>query len=152
MGHGGLAALTREHPDCIVDTHTWVWVASDENRRMGRGARRALGRSDRAGVPAICQLEVANLILDDRVGIAVTPEAWLESAIALHPFAIAPLTAEVAAAAAELGREGFHGDPADRLIYATARVLDVPLLTGDRRIRAFDRALPRARGRRVVWD
>jgi hypothetical protein len=38
------------------------------------------------------------------------------------------------------------------MIYATARVLDVPLLTADRRIRDFDRSLPRSRGRRVVWD
>jgi len=29
----------------------------------------------------------------------------------------------------------FHHDPADRLIVATARALDLPLLTGDRAIR-----------------
>ena len=77
---------------------------------------------------------------------------WLEQAGATAPFRIAPLTAEIAAASVELGAEGFHGDPADRMIYATARVLDLPLLTADATIRDFDRALPKARGRRVIWD
>lgn len=77
---------------------------------------------------------------------------WLEQAGSLTPFRIAPLTAEIAAASVELGAEGFHGDPADRMIYATARVLDLPLLTADTTIRAFDRSLPKGRGRRVVWD
>jgi PIN domain nuclease of toxin-antitoxin system len=30
--------------------------------------------------------------------------------------------------------KGFHHDPADRLIVATARALDLPLLTGNRAI------------------
>jgi PIN domain nuclease of toxin-antitoxin system len=52
----------------------------------------------------------------------------------------------------ELGEEGFHADHADRLIYATARVLDLPLLTGDERIRQFERSRPKTRTRHVIWD
>ena len=77
---------------------------------------------------------------------------WIEAAADGTGFTITPLTAEVAATAAELEHEGFHGDPADRMIYATARILDLPLLTADTSMRQFDRALPTARGRRVVWD
>lgn len=142
----------RERPDCVVDTHAWVWIVNGQERLVARAARRLLGRSERVDVPAICQLELASLVVSGRLVVDRPVAAWLASAIASEPFAIAPLSAEIAATAAELGREGFHGDPADRLIYATARVLDAPLLTGDRRIRAFDRALPKARGRRVVWD
>jgi PIN domain nuclease of toxin-antitoxin system len=49
-------------------------------------------------------------------------------------------------AGSELGGD-FPGDPADRLIYATARSLRVPLVTKDERVRRF------ARGGdvRVVW-
>ncbi|MGI9116639.1 MAG: type II toxin-antitoxin system VapC family toxin [Gaiellales bacterium] len=142
----------REHPDCVVDTHTWIWAVNGEERLVARAARRLLGRSERAGVPAICQLEMANLVVSGRLTTDRPAAAWLASAIESEPFAIAPLTAEIAAVAADLGSEGFHGDPADRMIYATARVLDVPLLSGDRRIHAFDRALPKARGRRVIWN
>jgi len=47
------------------------------------------------------------------------------------------LTAEVAVSAALLG-EAFPGDPADRIIYATASVLGAPLVTRDAALRAFD--------------
>lgn len=45
---------------------------------------------------------------------------------------------EVAATCAELGTEGFHPDPADRMIYATARALDLPLVSAESAISAFE--------------
>ncbi len=42
----------------------------------------------------------------------------------------------------------FHGDPADRLIYATASILKLALLTKDDKIRAFAKLHP---GTRVIW-
>ena len=56
--------------------------------------------------------------------------------------AVAP-DADVALAAALLD-DGFPGDPADRLIYATARQAGCRLVTRDERIAAFDRA-------RALW-
>lgn len=138
--------------DVVVDTHAWIWAVAGDARRIGRGARRSLGRAMSARVPAICQIEAANMFEDGRMESDIDAVDWLEAALAAEPFAVCPLTPRIAASAAALGREGFHGDPADRMIYATARVLDVPLLTADRRILAFDRSLPRSRGRRVVWD
>ena len=53
----------------------------------------------------------------------------------------APLTPEAAAWAGQLDRGTFPGDPADRLIYATARDLRVPLVSKDPRLRDYaDRA------------
>lgn len=43
----------------------------------------------------------------------------------------------LAVAAGRLGTEGLHGDPADRLIVATARQHGVPLVTKDTALRAF---------------
>lgn len=137
---------------CVVDSHTWAWHATGDGQRIGRAAQRILKRSDTAYVPAICQWEIAMTIDAGGFRSDRPVSEWLEQAAATQPFALAPLTADIAAVAVELGREGFHGDPADRMIYATARVLDLPLLTADASIRDFDRALPRARGRRVVWD
>ncbi len=59
---------------------------------------------------------------------------------------------EVAARAAPLRSEGFHGDPADDLIYATAEVMNLPLITGDRRIHEFEDRLPQRATRRAVWE
>ncbi len=57
-----------------------------------------------------------------------------------------PLDGEVAVAAAEL--DGFHQDPADRLIVATARDEGARLLTSDRQILTWPGALDRADARR----
>lgn len=53
--------------------------------------------------------------------------------------ALAP-TADIAVAAGLLTSKGFPGDPADRLIYATARSASAQLVTRDRAILAFDQA------------
>lgn len=47
-----------------------------------------------------------------------------------------PLHPEVSLESCRL--EDFHGDPADRLIVATALVLGVPLITADRQITAWN--------------
>ena len=58
---------------------------------------------------------------------------WVKQALAQPRCAFLPLTAEIAVAAARLGDEG--GDPADRLIAATAISRHVPLVTKDQRLR-----------------
>lgn len=60
---------------------------------------------------------------------------------------LTPLTAQAAVDAALLA-PGFHGDPADRFLYATARELLVPLVSADRALRSYARS---ARDVRVVW-
>lgn len=58
---------------------------------------------------------------------------WIHQALALPGAELAPITAEVAVRAAGLGR-GFPGDPADRLIVATALEIRAPLVTRDTRL------------------
>jgi PIN domain nuclease of toxin-antitoxin system len=115
-------------------------------------ARRVPADAVAVEVPAICQWEVAMLVGRGRITLNQPTRDWLVVAGSVEPFTVHPLTADVATACVELGEEGFHADPADRLIYATARVLDLPLLTGDERIRQFERSRPKARTRHVIWD
>ena len=141
---------TSEPSACVLDTHAWIWAVHGDARRFGRAAWRVLQRAEIAVVPAVSLYEAANMVVRGRMELDRPLEPWMEDATTA-PYAVAEITAEVAIAAAALEHEGFHGDPADRMVYATARVLDLPLLTADASIRAFDRSLPRSRGRRVVW-
>lgn len=75
-----------------------------------------------------------------RIEMDETPENWVRRALAQERVTELGVNAEVAMQAARLEREGFHRDPVDMIVYATARLLDAPLVTKDRRIRAFDRA------------
>ena len=65
-----------------------------------------------------------------------TPQAWLADLLARPGVRVAPLDSEVALSASYLPGQ-LHPDPADRLLIATARELDVPLVTRDQRILAY---------------
>jgi PIN domain nuclease of toxin-antitoxin system len=49
-----------------------------------------------------------------------------------------PITPEIAIVAGHLGNQGFHGDPADRIITATTICNGARLVTKDKSIQRFD--------------
>jgi PIN domain nuclease of toxin-antitoxin system len=57
----------------------------------------------------------------------------MRQALSFPGLHLAPITGEIACSCAELP-PSFHGDPADRLIAATARCEGLTLLTHDRRL------------------
>jgi PIN domain nuclease of toxin-antitoxin system len=73
-----------------------------------------------------------------RIALDRPVEEWVVQALALPRAGMAETSWRAAVRAARLGRQGFHGDPADRLIYSTARDHRCPLVSKDERLRAFD--------------
>ena len=69
---------------------------------------------------------------------------WLHQVLELPGLELLPLSPGVAVRSARLP-PGFHGDPADRLIVATALVEFAPLVTADEK-------LHRLPGLETVWD
>lgn len=69
-----------------------------------------------------------------RVEVPLPFAEWLRRAASPSIVRVMPLDAEVVIALDSLP-DRFHGDPADRLIVATARVHRLPLATHDERIR-----------------
>ena len=65
-------------------------------------------------------------------------EAWVKRAPAAPGLELAPLTPEIAIESTRLPGE-FHGDPADRVLVATARLMGAALLTRDRQIIEYGR-------------
>lgn len=118
----------------VLDTHAWIWWSSDP-ARLGRRGRAALETADRIGIPSICCFEVAAALARGRITIDRSPLEWLEQALALPRVALLPLTPAVAVKATQLG--AFHGDPADRLIVATAMLHAATLISRDKNIRQF---------------
>jgi PIN domain nuclease of toxin-antitoxin system len=123
-----------------------------EPARLGRRARALLDGAAAALVPAVSVWELAQLVREERVRVDRPLRDWVAQALATHPCRLAELSPEIAVTAVELGREGFHADPADRLIYATARVHGAPLLSADRLMRDFEKSLGARVPRLVVWD
>lgn len=122
----------------VADTHVWLWM-NDDPGRLSEKARMALAYTDGVLICPISAWELATLVAKGRLDLGRPVIEWVRAALAVERMVLAPLPAEVAVAAGELGSEGFHGDPADRLIVATARHFQVPLVTKDGLIREWGR-------------
>jgi PIN domain nuclease of toxin-antitoxin system len=112
----------------VIDTHVWFWLLT-EPKRLSTVAAAAIDGADEVGVPAISCWEIAMLTEKGRIGLDRPTSDWLRAA--LQGLILLPLEPEVAALAASLP---LHGDPADRLIVATALHHTAPLVTKDEAI------------------
>lgn len=92
---------------------------------------------------AVSCLEVATLARRRRIGLDRTPANWVAAALGGRAIEASAVTPEIAVAAGSLP-DDFPGDPADRIIYATAIAAGAALVTRDATIGRFDR-------RRTVW-
>jgi PIN domain nuclease of toxin-antitoxin system len=120
----------------LLDTHVWLWwlLGSD---RLAQRERRALDRlASRAELrlAAVSLWEAARLYAKGRLLLDRPFDVWIREAAAAAVIEIAPLDVEIVIALNRLP-PAFHGDPADRLIVATARAHRSPLATHDRVIR-----------------
>lgn len=102
----------------VVDTHALVWYADEDWRRLGSAARELFERAEEGGFTR-----------------------WAERLLASTTFLVADLTAEIVLHAETLYA---ISERTDRLIAATASVLDCPLITRDREITSVS-------GVEVIW-
>jgi PIN domain nuclease of toxin-antitoxin system len=115
----------------ILDTHAVIWSAT-EDKRLGRGARAAIAkafRSSEVAVSAISFWEIAMLRAKGRLQTA-SGAAELRTRFLQAGGVEVPVNGEIAILAESL--EDLRGDPADRLIAATAILNDSTLVTADR--------------------
>jgi PIN domain nuclease of toxin-antitoxin system len=128
----------------LLDTCAVIWLANgDRLRRQATDAIVAAGLGDGIFVSPVSAWEVG-LLSRPRVRGNVAPQflpdpkAWFARVMAGPGLKPAPFTPDIAIDASHLPDDP-HGDPADRLIIATARQLGIPIVTRDSRILAYAR-------------
>lgn len=118
----------------VLDTHAWLWwLLRDE--RLGESSIEQLDAFPAADRPFIADIslwEVAMLVERRRLALSEPLRDWLETASHPRTVRVVPISAAIAAGTTALAR--VLRDPADRIIVATSRVLERPLLTHDRTI------------------
>jgi PIN domain nuclease of toxin-antitoxin system len=119
----------------LLDTHTWLWLATGDER-LPVSIRTSLEKFEAKGqlfVSAISLLEIASMARRKRISLPVALSDWLERALEEANIGLIAISPRIASETALLPEE-FHGDPADRLIAATARVANLTLCTHDKEV------------------
>ena len=125
----------------LLDTHVLLWLRSGD-RRLGTIARREIEQAWQVGAVAVSAIsfwEVALLRLKRRIAFAGDLALWRREQLDQGLVEL-PVDGEVGIRAS--GLSGFHADPADRIIVATAQD-GHRLLTADKRILAWAGSLNR---------
>ena len=121
----------------LLDTCVLVFDALAPDRLSGV-ARDALARAEVAGALACADIslwEIVMLISKGRLDPGTNATEFLEDVIAARRLRVLPITPQIAGLAQETGLT--RGDPADRLIAATAIHLGARLITADTTLRAL---------------
>jgi PIN domain nuclease of toxin-antitoxin system len=90
-------------------------------------------------VSAISVWEVAMLEAKGRIRLSKDCLSWVNEALRAPGLGLIPMTPEIAVESSRLPG-AFHGDPADRILVATARREGAILLTRDEKILAYGKA------------
>jgi PIN domain nuclease of toxin-antitoxin system len=123
----------------LLDTHAWVWWVT-EDRRLSRPAARAIhtAQNEETLLLSLISLwEVAKKIEKGQLVFDRPLDDWLDLGTLQPGLHLIELTRPILVESCRLP-PGFHGDPADQMIVATARDRDAAVVTRDRRIRDYE--------------
>jgi len=115
----------------ILDTHIWFWWNQD-SPKLTNFQQEIIdnSRPDGIGISTISLLEISRLVNRGRLVLPKPLKEWFSIALAEEGIILIPITPAIAIESYSLPGE-FHKDPADRIIVATARTYDCPLMTND---------------------
>jgi PIN domain nuclease of toxin-antitoxin system len=125
----------------IVDTNVLLFI--DQGKELSKRATSeitAAAAADALYVSAISAWEIATLIRRGRLALDADPKTYLAHLFNLRGVREVAVSGEIGRIAGTLPSD-LHGDPADRIIIATAQTLRLPLATRDRNIVEFAKKL-----------
>jgi PIN domain nuclease of toxin-antitoxin system len=117
----------------VLDTHIWVWWVQNDSRLTAQHRQWLQDyEQEGLGVSILSCWEVAKLVEKNRLILPLPINEWLDNALAYPGVQLLDLTLPIVVDSTKLN--GFHSDPFDQLIVATARFYDCHLLTVDAKI------------------
>jgi PIN domain nuclease of toxin-antitoxin system len=118
----------------VLDTHIFVWW-NQQDPKLTNYHREVISRerTNGLGICTISLIEIARLVNTGRIILPLPIQEWFEISLGQEGVILIAITPAIAIDAQFLPGD-FHKDPADRIIVATARVFDSPIVTVDRKI------------------
>ncbi len=118
----------------VLDTHIFVWLNQNDPRLTNYHSQVIeKEREHELGISTISLIEIARLVSAERIILPLPIQKWFEIALSQEGIILISITPAIAIDAQTLPGD-FHKDPADRIIVATARVSNIPVVTVDKKI------------------
>lgn len=119
----------------LLDTHVLIWVLGEYDN-LSEEIKLIIAKAkndNRLLISSISLWEIAMLKSKRRLNIYTPIKEFLKSIIEIDGLKVVDISTEIAADSTVL-LDDFHGDPADRIIVATAINSNAVLLTRDKQI------------------
>src|SRR5450755_145437 len=128
----------------LIDTHCWTWSQFGHDHEFSQVGLSTFKQAAVDGILLISVVsvwEVALLQSKRRLHLNMDCLEWVRQALETPGLSLVPLTPEIAVDSTRLPGD-MHGDPADRILVATARNIGARLMTRDRTLLAYGRKRP----------
>ena len=122
----------------LLDTHVWIWLAAG-NPIISPSTRKAIDKArerEHLLISPISVWEISMLVQRKRIVLEMDVTDWLKQWIELPGILIVEFSFEVALLSNRLPGV-IHGDPADRILIASAYEENAVLVTADEKILNF---------------
>ena len=119
----------------LLDTHIFLWLMNGDEK-LSQNAQQMIAHTcqkNQLVISAISIWEIAMLQSKGRISLSIPIQQWVDKAISLPMIKTIPIDTAICLESCHLPGS-FHSDPADRMIVATARILNIPLMTCDQKI------------------
>lgn len=122
----------------VLDTHVFLWLM-DGNPTLSSKFRKFVSFSQKHDgilISPISLWEIGMLAEKQRIQLDMDCLDWIEQALESPGITIAPITPRIAIQSTRLPGV-LHGDPADRILAATAHELNSVLVTCDEKLLSY---------------
>lgn len=121
----------------LLDTHAFIWAVDNQLHHFSASSQAQINvalQQQQLYLSAISLWEVAMLCAKNRIRFSLPTDDWLKQAITRSGIRLVALDISIATLSSTLN---IHGDPADRLIVASAICQKMRLCTQDAKILDF---------------
>ncbi len=122
--------------DLLLDTHIFIWLLMGNSKLTKKNLSLIENCADngfRLCLSAISIWEIAMLEKKKKILLSLPVTRWINEALNKSSAKIIDLSVDIIVDSCNLPGT-FHSDPADRLIIATSRICNIPLITQDNKI------------------
>ncbi len=119
----------------LLDTHAWIWLVNGDANLSKKAINyiQSFVAENNIFLSTISTWELAMLEAKKKIILTSPCLEWINKSLQLTGIQLLPLSPNIAVESSRLPGD-FHGDPADRIIVATARIENLTLVTKDSKI------------------